>query len=86
MTVAANETVCCSRCAGSGRVKLSPRYARTLAIIRSTGGLSAPDIARDMDDATTTAANNRLEKLRAWGFVTRERLELVGFVYTAAHP
>jgi len=61
---------------------LPPAYARTYALVRG-GWRTASEIAKQ-DGCSSTAAINRLEKLREWRLVTRRRVEPRGYEYSLA--
>lgn len=73
-------TVACAHCDGTGRVPLVPSLAMTLIRLRAMGPTRPGALARSLGTGST-AMNNRLEKLRALGLVTRERHPQRGWIY-----
>lgn len=71
----------CRACDGRGRVPLPRESRETLALLRRRGASSGADVAR-ASNIKHTAANQRLERLRGLGFVTRER-DGKEWIYTA---
>jgi hypothetical protein len=71
----------CSRCEGTGRVPLVPSLDETLRALAR--GPRTPSELSDALDVPGTAMNNRLEKLRALGLVTRWHAVSRGYVYAA---
>lgn len=69
------DRVSCSRCGGTGAHDIAPEMQQTLDLVRA-GVSSAADIhARMPGNNSASSANNRLEWLRAQGFVARERVD-----------
>lgn len=63
----------CRRCCGTGVEPLTDAYTRTLALFSSADvELTAAGVAH-YDACTPNAANNRLEKLRDRGLLTRTK-------------
>lgn len=77
-------TVCqnCPTCEGTGRVPLIPSLREALDMLSNHGAYTPPELAL-MIGVSATAANNRLERLRSLGLVTRERVTR-GHSYTIA--
>ena len=71
----------CSSCGGTGHVPLVPSLSETLDALRD-GPRTAESLAHELNVWNTTAMNNRLEKLRALGLVSRVRV-VRGYVYAA---
>jgi hypothetical protein len=65
-------TVPCFACNGCGSVRMPSEYARTLHAVRIRISATPSKIAA-ATRVTHTATCNRLEKLRAWGFLQREK-------------
>ncbi len=82
MTARAKTTTWCRACHGTGRVDLPPSLQQALDFVRLEGSCTARELHLVMPDTTQTAANNRLEKLRELGWVTRTRALGRGWVYT----
>lgn len=66
-------TIPCETCGGSGRQELWPALIETLNTIPKRGAVVAADIFPKIKGVQLTAINNRLEGLRRYGFVKRER-------------
>lgn len=66
-------TIPCETCGGSGRQPLSPSMRETLGAIPKRGTVVAEDLLSKIKGVQQTAINNRLEGLRRYGFVKRER-------------
>jgi len=64
-------TIPCPKCNGSGRVFLPCLLNAVRQRLR--GGRTAPELLDQFPGVGVTALNNRLEKLRALGLVTRKR-------------
>jgi len=65
-------TLPCSRCRGSGRVRLATHLERTLALVRSSPGATATQLA-SMAGVKRTTMCQRLALLFAAGLVSSER-------------
>jgi len=66
--------VTCPECGGYGEVDMPEPYWQVLGILRAGGGRTAGELAEKIGNGIrVTAVNNRLEWLRAAGFVRRER-------------
>lgn len=65
--------IACDKCGGRGIVELSDSLDETLSLVPKRGTISAHELAAKIPGITANAQNNRLEKLRALGFVTRTR-------------
>lgn len=78
----APDTMPCRRCSGCGRVDLPEELQATLDVVRA-GPITARMLSKAMRGRSPTAANNRLEDLRALGFVTRAQHGKAWF-YTAS--
>jgi translation initiation factor 2 beta subunit (eIF-2beta)/eIF-5 len=64
----------CSRCCGQGKIPMPMHLVETLLVVKENNGGVAETIRFLLNkNFTTNAVNNRLEKLRALGFVTRRR-------------
>lgn len=63
----------CEQCEGTGKVPLESSLLATLALISKRGATAADLSARSHDQITINGFNNRLEKLRHWNLVRRER-------------
>jgi len=70
----------CPTCAGAGQVPFAQKYpqkARLCQLLYAMPPLSASDLWRNADSRAcigVTGWNQRLEELRALGFVTREKV------------
>lgn len=65
-------SVPCSACGGAGHVPLVPSLSEAFAAL-ADGPRTATELARALS-TSPTAMINRLEELRAFGLVTRERV------------
>lgn len=64
----------CQKCCGTGRVPLSEELSITLACVKAGRRVTVEGVAGKLKwKGTPNAIHNRLEDLRAMGFVTRER-------------
>lgn len=79
----APDTMPCRRCGGCGRVDLPEELQATLDVVRA-GPITARMLSKAMRGRSSTAANNRLEDLRALGFVTRAQYDGKAWLYTAS--
>lgn len=66
------DTIVCPTC-NTGRIKLQEVLRDTLAELRRTPGFTAGELHERFPGVGVSAINNRLEDLRAQGFVRRER-------------
>lgn len=60
----------CFACDGNGRIALPSEYLRTLRFVEMRGEVTPADVAK-ATKVTHSGTCNRLEKLRAWGFLAR---------------
>ena len=75
--------ISCSRCKGTGKVKLEGYLQATLAWLRGNGPATADEARRALDPAISTSAFcNRLKDLLTLGFATRQKRGKE-WVYTA---
>lgn len=68
--------VCCPRCAGGGKVRLSDELLAVLNLATLTKGITAVSVQNRIDRSglfNTTAFNNRLNDLLELGLLRRER-------------
>lgn len=63
----------CKMCRGTGRMALDESLAETLKAIPRRGFVTSHSLQRNNPDLTPNAFNNRLERLRRFGLVRRER-------------
>jgi len=66
-------SILCPSCSGSGRSPLPEHLAETFALIPRRGSTCAEKLHDQLPGASPNAQNNRLEKLRALGLVSRVR-------------
>lgn len=73
----------CSCCAGAGTVKLPQPLYRVIVAVRE-GHQTASEIYEALGESTVkvTSINNRLEDLRAMGFLTRKKRDQKTFEYS----
>jgi predicted transcriptional regulator len=71
------DKVCCPKCNGVGQIELrdlNRDLAETLKVVREYAPMTATDVASRLKPTPQiTAVNNRLERLRALGFVERRK-------------
>ena len=75
--------VACSACDGTGATTLVPSLFRVLKMLHKRGPSTATDLVR-IEAIAHTAMNNRLEKLRLLGLVTRNRVDGRSWEYSLA--
>jgi len=63
----------CNTCKGKGTVGLDGPLASTLALFKRGRRLTAAEIQKNESDVNITAINNRLERLRGYGFLDRQK-------------
>ncbi len=63
----------CDKCNGSGRIALSEHLQETLSLVQRGSNLCADDLHEILPNITRNAQNNRLERLRGLGLLTRTR-------------
>jgi hypothetical protein len=80
------DSICCSRCSGTGIVRLPTELQASLDLLRKYGELTALLLWKSMTFGGVTAANNRLETLRQLGFAKRERVNGKVWKYSAVTP
>lgn len=68
-------TIECPKCDGTGTIKLSGALLVTMSDLQRSSPSSAPDLWRKSSERniTSTAFNNRLERLRKLGLVRRRQ-------------
>lgn len=65
--------VTCFKCKGTGKIKMSMKLSETMKrFTHASTRLTSLDLAEG-EESTVTAFNNRLEELRALGFLDRQR-------------
>ena len=74
----------CRRCDGHGKVRLVPSLQRTLDLVRD--GMTASVLLARTEKTTHQAMCNRLEELRALGFVRREPVSGKEWAYYVREP
>lgn len=65
--------ITCDKCEGKGTMEMPEGLLETLALIPKKAGVTTEEIHGKIPGITRNAQNNRLEKLRALGFVKRIR-------------
>lgn len=63
----------CPRCGGSGEIELPLDLLEIFSKISKSGKATARALHADLTGITCSAVNNKLERLRKAGFVTRQR-------------
>lgn len=66
--------VTCTTCKGTGQMLLTGRMADMLELFKRGRKMTAREIQAETSDGVhTTAINNRLERLRSFGLLDREK-------------
>lgn len=66
-------TITCPKCAGTGRAELDEALEETMCQILVHGPSTASDLSPITPGISATGINQRLERLRAFGLLRRQR-------------
>lgn len=73
--------ITCPKCQGDGEVKLSPKLSAVLALVPRQPRYTSVSAVATALGIKNTAANNRLEKMRAMKLVDRTGVAAIGWFY-----